>query len=285
MSGLAVLAGVVLLTGAQSATPAPPPDPGSLVRTTVQSEVGVVLDELPPSMRARVTADLLQKPDAFWKARARTQLRLTTYRLVFRSAFYAKDRQALPLPPEDVWEITLDGKPQRHNVNGHDVVGVDYRFSSVLLSDAASPGESEPRLATVGGKWSEPFVFPVDPELVMQRTGYSCMDEAEFPFNSVDSEEVDSFYDQTAVVEKSLGPHQYHNTLQPTQSCVQALGDHVGKVTTAVVYERLAWDPVLADHYRFGEVTGDEPDLEIYLPDFVPSRTSYRYVHAAGSGG
>ena len=32
-------------------------------------------------------------------------------------------------------------------------------------------------------------------------------------------------------------------------------------------------------------VTGNEPDLQIYLPDFLPSRTTYRYVHATGSGG
>ena len=28
-----------------------------------------------------------------------------------------------------------------------------------------------------------------------------------------------------------------------------------------------------------------DPDLEVYEPDFLPSRTTYRYIHAAGSGG
>ena len=56
-------------------------------------------------------------------------------------------------------------------------------------------------------------------------------------------------------------------------------------VTTSLLFERLPWNPTVADAYRFGEVTGAEPDLEIYLPDFLPSRTTYRYVHSQGSGG
>jgi hypothetical protein len=125
-----------------------------------------------------------------------------------------------------------------------------------------------------------------DPELLLQRTGYACMDEDSFPFNSVDSEEVDSFYDETAVVENVLSNDgHYHYTLQPTESCIQALDNHVGKVSTSLLFERLPWDPVLASQVRYGKVTGNEPDLEIYLPDFLPSRTTYRYIHAEGSRG
>jgi hypothetical protein len=138
-------------------------DDGSLVRTTMQSEVGVVLDEIPAGMRDRVAAQFLGKPDRFWTERAKTQLRLTTYRLIFRYGFY-DGKTSLPLPPEPVWRVTLDGDARRHKVNGHDVVGVDYTFSSVLVSDVASPGESEPRLQNVGGRWREPFILPVDPE-------------------------------------------------------------------------------------------------------------------------
>jgi hypothetical protein len=225
----------------------------------------------------------MARPAAFRIGRAQAQLRLTTYRLVFRRYFYG-GRQALPLPPEPLWNVQLLGLPVRHSVNGHDVVGVNYRFSSVLVSDEASPARSEPRLRKVGGTWREPFVLPIDPELLLQRTGYACMDEDSFPFNSVDSEEVDSFYDQTAVVEKTLGNvGQYHYTVQPTESCVEALENHVGRVDTTLLFERLPWDPATADQFRYGRVTGAEPDLEIYLPDFLPSRTTYRYIHAEGS--
>lgn len=282
--GSALLVAVLWLiggSGSASATPA-----GSLVRTTMESDVGVVLDEIPASMRSRVATALVQRPQSFWVSRASAQLRLTGYRLVFRGAFYASGKKALPLPPEPLWEITLVGAPRRQTVDGHDVVTVHYRFSSVLLSDESSPGDAERKLRTVGGTWNEPFVLPVDPELVFQRTGFACMDEDQFPFGSVDSEEVDSFYDQTAIVEKSLGSiGHYHFTRQPTESCVDALENHVGRVETSVQFERLDWDPALADRYRYGNVTGSEPDLAIYEPDFIPSRTTYRYVHGAESGG
>ncbi len=245
-----------------------------------------MLDEIPRSMRVRVTSSLIGKPAEFWIGRARAQLSLTTYRLTFRAAFYAKGKGSLPLPPEPLWHISLADKPHRHRVDGHDVVGVQYGFSSVLLTDQASPGISEQRLQKVGGKWREPFVLPVDPELVLQRTGYACMDETDFPFGSVDSEEVNSFYDQTVVVEHRLSNvGQSHFTVQPKQSCVAAVRDHIGRVTPAVVFERLAWDPAVADRYRYGKVTGKAPDLQIYLPDFIPSRTTYRYIHTARSGG
>ncbi len=258
---------------------------GSLVRTTLASEVGVVLDELPQGMRARATARLLEEPPAFWYERARSQLRMTTYILVFRDAYYGGSRKALPLPPESVWDIELIGKPRRHRVNGHDVVGVDYEFSSVLVSGKNSPAQSEPRLRAIGGRWREPFILPVDPELLMQRTGYACMDESQYPFASVDSEDAGVFYDHTAVVEKKLSNVGYHQTVMPRQSCVAALRAHVGKVSTGVRYRRLEWDPALAERFRVGESTGGSPDLATYEPDFRESRTVYRYIHRKGSGG
>src|SRR5438067_9119863 len=68
-------------------------EPGALVRTTLRSRVGVLLDEIPSSMRSRVVTALIAKPDDFWKGRAAQQLRLTTYRLVFREAFYSTPKQ------------------------------------------------------------------------------------------------------------------------------------------------------------------------------------------------
>ena len=284
--GLAMVVACVLGVAAPGARAvAPQPDPGSLVLTTMQSKIGVILDEIPASMRSRVAAALVAKPASFWTQRAKAQLRLTVYRLVFRPFFYADRRLQLPLPPESQWDITLLGAPQRQTVDGHDVVVVRYAFSSVLLSDFESPGVSEPHLKKAGGTWREPYVLPVDPELLLQRTGYACMDEDQFPFNSVDSEEVDTFYDDTAVVERVLSNQgHYHFTLQPTESCVEALRNHVGAVEASLLFERLPWNAATADQVRFGKVTGVEPDLEIYLPDFLPSRTTYRYVHATGSG-
>lgn len=266
-----------IATAAESA----PPVAAALVATTMQSKVGVLLDEIPQSMRARVVQALIARPEGFWKARAMQQLRLTTYRLVFRTFFYSASRQQLPLPPEALWNITLLGQPTRQTIDGHDLVVVDYRFNGTLLTDTESPETSEPMLRQIGGTWDEQFLFPIDPEMVFQRTGFACMDEEDFPFNSVDSEEVDSFYDEQCTVEKELAAHgQCHFARMPTKSCAQALTDHVGKVATHVRYERLPWNAAVADQVRYGLSTGDEPDLQVYLPDFVPSRITYRYIHA-----
>src|SRR5512144_2078772 len=156
--GVAALVAAMLATWSGDSSSA---RAGGLVRTTLSSEVGVVLDEIPASMRDRVAAATIAKPTSFWIARAREQLGFTTYRLVFREAFYDSKKGALPLPPEARWRISLVGKPQRHRVDGHDLVGVRYSFASVILTDAASPGASEPKLAKVGGVWREPFVLPV----------------------------------------------------------------------------------------------------------------------------
>jgi len=260
---------------------------GGLVSTSMRSQVGVVLDEIPASMRSRVAAAVEAEPAQFWVDRAHRQLRLTAYRLVFRAYFQSNSRRdALPLPPEPLWNVTLLGRPVRHRVDGHDVVGVRFAFSSMIVTDAMSPGISEPHLDHIGGRWSEHFILPVDPELLLQRTGYACMDEESFPFGSVDSEETDSFYDQTAVVEDSLSNiGQSHFTVQPAQSCVIALRDHVGRVTTAVDFARVPYSDALASKWRSGTDTGAEPDLATYIPDFVTSRTSYRYVHDADTGG
>src|SRR6187200_2552495 len=103
-------------------------DPGALVSTTITSRVGVLLDEIPTSMRNRVASRLLAKPADFWIQRARNQLKLTTYRLVFREFYYGagNNKRQLPLPPEEVQRVRIIGSPRRTTVDGHDYVLVDY---------------------------------------------------------------------------------------------------------------------------------------------------------------
>lgn len=253
-------------------------DPGSLLDVEMQSQVGVLLDEVPASMRSRVAADLLAKPASFWIARAKRQIRLATYRLVFREFFYGPAKKQLPLPPESVWQVALVGNARRVVDANHDTVVVDYRLDTTILSDAASPAISEPKLAKIGGTWNEPFTFPIDPELLFQRTGYACMDEEDFPFNSVESEEVDTFYDQDCTVEHELSSQGCHQTVMPDQSCKQALIEHVGKIDTSMKFTRLAWDATLANSVRAGVTTSTEgADMQVYLPDFTQYRVEYKY--------
>ncbi|MDJ0945020.1 MAG: lysyl oxidase family protein [Kiloniellales bacterium] len=259
-------------------------DQGALVETTTRGTVGVLLDEIPLPMRDRVAKRIAAKPPAFWAQRAAAQLRLTSYRLVYREFYHDEGQKQLPLPPEQVWQIVPLGAPQRDkDYGGHDVVKVDYAFSSTLLTDVDSPGVSEKRLQEVGGSHVEPFILPLDPEMLLQRTGVACMDEDSFPFNSLDSEEVDSFYDRDCEVEDELGNEgQCHYTRQATQSCVKAIEAQVGRVDLEMTYRRLAWDKAHADRVRVGPVTGEQPDLKVYQPDFRPSRITYRYIHADG---
>ncbi len=253
--------------------------PGALIDVTMTSQVGVLLDEVPVSMRGRAAAAYLQQPDQFWIERAKAQVRLATYRLVFRNYFYRPGKMQLPLPPESLWAIELVGPPARETGAKHDTVVVGYRLKTTLLTTPTSPKLSEPRLGTIGGTWEEAFTFPIDPELIFQRTGYACMDEAEFPPNSVDAEEADSFYDHECVVEKEpslAGCHQ-HLPL-PDKTCQQALRDHVGKVDTKLVFTRRAWSEAVANQVRVGPTTTTAgADLQVVKEEFHLNRTVYKY--------
>ena len=273
----------LLLTGCGGDDVVPPepgtePDPGALVHTRLDSTVGVLLDELPEAMRDRAAAELIAEDDDFWLARARAQVALTGYRLVFRNFFYEEDegKGQLPLPPAEVLEFELAGAPERVEYAGHDVVLVEYSMTSTLLTDLESVVDAEAELAEAGGTWEEPFVLPVDPELLFQRTGYACMDESEFPPNSVDGENSATFYDQTCEAEDN---EICHLSEMVDESCVEALERAVGAVEAAVVFERLPWDAELADEVRVGEVNHtDEPDVAVINEGLDVQRVIYRYI-------
>jgi hypothetical protein len=232
-----------------------------------------------------VAAALLAKPDSFYEARARQQLTLSTYRLNFRPSFYADDsgKKQLPLPPPEVQAIHfLEMKGHtayRAEVEGHDYVLADYELDATVVTDADSPGSSEPALSEIGGTWPEQFVFPVDPELIVQRTGFACMDEAEFPPNSVDTEDVEFFYDQECDVEPELSTEGCHLTKLADMSCVDALSANVGKVAVTMQFERIAWDADKADAARVGRVeTATGADLSVVGDELNVNRLTYRYI-------
>ena len=252
------------------------PDPGALVSVQMKSQVGVLLDEIPQSERDRATADLFSKPDNFWTERAKDQIRLMNYRLVFRDAFYneSEGKSALPLPPEEVWNIQFEKKPFRTTIDSHDLVLLNFTFSSTLLTDRESPAKSEPNLGSIGGEWAERFILPIDPELVFQRTGFACMDEDQFPPASVDAEEVGNFYDQEMEQDSEA-----HYSEKPEMSCVEALDSEIGKVETSLIFERLPWNSDQADSVRVGQITNPTgPDLITEESVFKNNRVVYRYI-------
>ncbi len=250
--------------------------PGALVGTSMHGVVGVLLDEIPESQRNALVQTLGEKPAEFWIDRAKRQIRLTSLRLNFRNG---GGKFQLPLPAEDLWTITLAAAPRRATIDGHDLLVMDYDYSGILLTSEGSPGASEPVLGTVGGKWSEEFVFPVDPEFIFQRTGFACYNESQFPANSADAEEADLFYDHRCGVESRLTNTGCHQTELPKLSCITALKDAMGQFKTSVVFERLPWNPNTASEVRTGSVTNTNgPDLQPYQAGFKQHRFTYRYI-------
>src|SRR5881628_3883302 len=73
-------------------------DPGALVSVKMNGQVGVLLDEIPNSDKSRAAKDLMSKPADFWLDRAKDQIRLMSYRLVFRDSFYDENESKGALP-------------------------------------------------------------------------------------------------------------------------------------------------------------------------------------------
>jgi hypothetical protein len=240
--------------------------PGALVRVTMQSQVGVLLDELPAGMRERVARELLDQGPELWTERAEYQIEHTLYRLVFRQHVYGNGKMQLPLPPRELWTIALDpAGAQRTQIAGHDMIAIGYTLDTVLLSDPWSPPETEPALEDAGGTWDEPFVLPVDPMFLLQRTGLACMDESGFPAHELFEENARRFYNHTCAVEDPDKPACHQSAPEEvTSSCIEALDSAVGAVETDMHFERLAWDPTLADRVRVGTFT------RFYASDLEP---------------
>lgn len=251
---------------------------GALIQLKMESQVGVLLDEIPTEWRDEAAAALLARPASYWLAQAQQQVQLTKNRLYFRNFFY-EDKGQLPFPPKELWTFTLDNAgPVRQNLAGHDLIMIGYTFTSTLLTDLASPALAEPALEEVGGVWEEPFVFPADPDFLLQRTGNACINEGGFPPNSFDSENISIYYDYTCLA-NSGGPSGCHRTRLPTLSCREALTAGIGEVETVMRFERLAWDASLADEVRVGDVTTiDAPDLAVVGSDLKTNRIVYRYI-------
>jgi hypothetical protein len=274
MRGRAFLSVVVYLGLTSCSRPEPSADPGALINLSMASTVGVLLDELPAADRERVATSVLAESEQFWRARAIMQIEATYYRLVYRN-WYVEGAGQLPPPPRELWEIEL-GEPERRMIDGHDLVVVDYEWRSTLLSAEPQAGLAEPLLGEIGGVYDELFVLPVEPELLLERTGYACMNEGEYPPNSVDTENARSLYDDTCVA----GLGGCHVTEDPGVSCIEALEANVGSVAVAMRFERVPWDSVRADEVRVAELSPGGPQLKALSEGVEDNRIVYRYFAA-----
>ncbi len=260
-------------------------EPGAMVKVTFTAEVGVLLDEVPTPDRERLATRLLQKPAHFWIERAHNQIELTQYKLTFREYYYDADsgKKSLNLPPPSVAHITLDGKAARTKIGKHDYVSVRYAYESMILSDTSSIVASDAAFAVHGGKATEDFVLPGDPELVMQRTGYACIDEAEFPPNSADAESVATYYDDTCTAkeDQSLDIRERCHQQQPlpTEDCNNAVRDHIGRVPVRITFERVKWSESAAAPYRVAEWTSSTgADVQPVTEALDTNYIVYKYI-------
>lgn len=271
----AVVTEVEETPGTPTSTPSPPP--GALIQVSMTSQIAVLLDEIHIDIRDRVAESILAQPEEFWRERASRQIDMTLYRLTFRNFFYEGKGQ-LPLTPSVLWNFEFDpAGPSRQNIQRHDMIVLNYTFNTVILTDRTSAEAAEPALAAVGGAWEEPFTLPLDPELLLQRTGNACINEGGFPPNSVDSENAWQFFDQTCFAE-SGGALGCHRLRLASESCFQALDLHTGLIQTFMHFERLRWDHALADSVRMGDLTSaDSPDLAVVASDLGNYRVAYRY--------
>jgi hypothetical protein len=153
---------------------------------------------------------------------------------------------------------------------------VDYIFTSTLLTSVDSAILSDGNFSSLGGVVTEGFVLPVDPVHLFDRTGYACMDEEDFPPNSVDTENALSFYDSSC----RAGENNFcHVTLPaPKESCVAALKNKVGRVGTEMKFTRMPWNSVLAQNVRTGSTNSAGADLEVQLNGLKNNRIIYRYI-------
>jgi hypothetical protein len=110
---------------AASVSGAAAPDPGALVRVTLSSKVGVLLDEFAAGTeRASVVAALRAQGGATQANRALLQANLAKYRLLWRGAFYSS-KGSLPLPHVSKWTFAfLDAGSAGvlETINGHSLL-------------------------------------------------------------------------------------------------------------------------------------------------------------------
>jgi hypothetical protein len=258
-------------------------DPGSLMSLELDSTVGFLLDDLPADQRDRAAQLVLAKPASFWQERARRQVLVMHQRLTYRHFFSilasgSFKKGQLPLPPAESWNVAVDtAGPKRTTVDGHDVVAVAYKLTGTLLSDVDSPGKADPALDPIGGTWDEPFVLPVDPDLLFQRTGYACVREAFDNAHSIDGENATLFYDDGCKGTEN-GLLNCHQSLGSWPvDCQTALQQTIGRVTTKLTFTRLPWDKALADTVRVGAPTPGGADLAVRTEGLANHRIVYRY--------
>ena len=213
----------------------------AMVKVEAKSMVGILFDDIPTSIRTKAKALIDAKNDDYWRDLATQQMQYTQLRLIFRPTYYPKTqapskRGTLSLTLPKLFEFEFTTPPKFTTIDGHFLYVREYTFHNVLITDVESLAEADDRLANVTGSMSENFSLPVDPFLILQRTGFDCMSEGGWPPNSIDPETTEFFFDDTCQAEEPQDPslsgcQQAHCTYPlPNISCVGSLKKNIGLV-------------------------------------------------------
>jgi hypothetical protein len=105
---------------------------GVLVRLSMASTVGILLDEIPEESRGDVRQ--YYQDEQFWTELAKAQVRMMKTRFYLRGFYHPQEENLgpLPLPPEktdddrDLWKIAFTTAPTRDHIDGHAVLVRDY---------------------------------------------------------------------------------------------------------------------------------------------------------------
>jgi len=218
----------------------------AVIKFETASEVGVLLNEFPAETLPRVKQWVFARNDAYWEEIVRRQLSLTLYKLLYRNLWYGggSGKAALPIPVDQL-KITFTSAAQEKNYQqGRNAISRSYSIVGFIVTDVTSAGLSDPMLQNIGGSTVENFQLPLDPYLTFQRTGYACMDEGQFPLDSVDSEGTVYFFDETCGPEAPYnfdgGCNQCHCTVAVDEGCRSVLGKTTGKSSTTLTFTRVA---------------------------------------------
>ena len=141
--------------------------------TTNTVTVGVLLDEIPSTSLNATLAFLKAKPDSWWIKRINKQVFYSQFRFVFRN-FYYTDLvvNQIIVPNITQWTIAMQ-PPTTRVIDGHNLFVRDYSFTTYILGPFGNAIVSDPRLGQIGNSVSEVFNLPVDPQMLLQRSGFA----------------------------------------------------------------------------------------------------------------
>ena len=277
-------------------------DPGALIEVTFSGTVGILLTDVPDgNERKQVATYLLSRPDSWWLTRAHYQIHFTDYTLEYRN-WAGPNMGQLALPDESLWQVNISSRPAvripwkgpgkgTNSYPALDSIVKEYTFRTVIVTDYFSPEKSDVALSNIGGLVLETLYVPLDPYLVIQRTGTACVDEFQYAFNSWNTADSTAMFDPTCTTQskKPKNSDDYdcyycHCTPPyPELDCIDSLNKNTGMTILSMNFSRIAWDDTIANNFTYLPFGSMDEDANIipYTIDAVQTSVFEYYDYIA----